>query len=90
MNKRRVVITGIGAITPVGHNVAQTWESLVNGVSGVDLISKFDYSNLPVHIAAEVKNYDPEEHFDHKEVKKLDLYTQFAMIAARKQLRMQV
>ena len=83
MNKRRVVITGIGAITPVGHNVAQTWESLVNGVSGVDLISKFDYSNLPVHIAAEVKNYDPEEHFDHKEVKKLDLYTQFAMIAAR-------
>jgi len=49
----------------------------------VDLISKFDYSNLPVHIAAEVKNYDPEEHFDHKEVKKLDLYTQFAMIAAR-------
>ncbi|HOE54724.1 MAG TPA: beta-ketoacyl-ACP synthase II [Candidatus Cloacimonas acidaminovorans] len=83
MNKRRVVITGIGAITPVGHNVTQTWESLVNGVSGVDLISKFDYSNLPVHIAAEVKNYDPEEHFDHKEVKKLDLYTQFAMIAAR-------
>ena len=43
MNKRRVVITGIGAITPVGHNVTQTWESLVNGVSGVDLISKFDY-----------------------------------------------
>jgi len=83
MNKRRVVITGLGAITPVGHNVAQTWQSLINGVSGVDLIAGFDASNIAVKIAAEVKNYDPEEHFDHKEVKKLDLYTQFAMIAAR-------
>ena len=83
MNKRRVVITGIGTITPVGHNVTQTWESLINGVSGVDLITKFDSSKLPVQIAAEVKNYNPEEHFDHKEVKKIDLYAQFAMIAAR-------
>ncbi len=83
MSKKRVVITGIGAITPVGHNVQQTWQSLINGVCGVGIISRFDATGLPVQIAAEVKNYNPEEHFDHKEVKKLDLYTQFAMIAAR-------
>lgn len=83
MSKRRVVITGIGAITPVGNNVAQTWQSLIDGVSGVELITRFDSSNLSVKIAAEVKNYDPEEHFDHKEIKKLDLYAQYAMIAAR-------
>ena len=83
MSKKRVVITGIGAITPVGHNVSQTWQSLINGVSGVGMITRFDASTLPTKIAAEIKNYNPEEHFDHKEVKKLDLYTQFAMIAAR-------
>lgn len=83
MSKRRVVITGIGAITPVGHNVSQTWQSLINGVSGVGLITRFDASTLSTRIAAEIKNYNPEDHFDHKEVKKLDMYTQFAMIAAR-------
>ncbi|MEN6445831.1 MAG: beta-ketoacyl-ACP synthase II [Candidatus Cloacimonas sp.] len=83
MSKRRVVITGMGAITPVGNNVSQTWQSLIDGVSGVELITRFDSSNLSVKIAAEVKNYDPEEHFDHKEIKKLDLYAQYAMIAAR-------
>lgn len=83
MTKRRVVITGLGAITPVGHNVAQTWQSLINGVCGVGMITHFDTTGLPVQIAAEVKNYNPNDHFDHKEVKKLDLYTQFAMIAAR-------
>ncbi|HRX77224.1 MAG TPA: beta-ketoacyl synthase N-terminal-like domain-containing protein, partial [Candidatus Cloacimonadota bacterium] len=87
MTKRRVVITGMGAITPVGHNVAQTWQSLINGVCGVGMISHFDASTLPVQIAAEIKNYDPEEHFDHKEVKKLDIYTQYAMIAAREAVK---
>lgn len=87
MNKRRVVITGMGAFTPVGHNVAQTWQSLINGVSGVGRISNFDAENLPVQIAAEIKNYNPEDHFDHKEVKKLDIYTQYAMIAAREAVK---
>jgi 3-oxoacyl-[acyl-carrier-protein] synthase II len=77
----------MGAITPVGHNVAQTWQSLINGVCGVGMISHFDASTLPVQIAAEIKNYDPEEHFDHKEVKKLDIYTQYAMIAAREAVK---
>ncbi|HOH60579.1 MAG TPA: beta-ketoacyl synthase N-terminal-like domain-containing protein, partial [Candidatus Cloacimonadota bacterium] len=87
MNKRRVVITGMGAFTPVGHNVAQTWQSLINGVSGVGRISNFNAENLPVQIAAEIKNYNPEDHFDHKEVKKLDIYTQYAMIAAREAVK---
>ncbi|MDD2332483.1 MAG: beta-ketoacyl-ACP synthase II [Candidatus Cloacimonetes bacterium] len=81
--KKRVVITGMGAITPIGHNVKETWGNLLKGTNGVGFISRFDASALPVKIAAEVKNYNPEDHFDHKEVKKLDLYTQFAMIAAR-------
>ncbi|MBP7310246.1 MAG: beta-ketoacyl-ACP synthase II [Candidatus Cloacimonetes bacterium] len=83
MTKKRVVITGMGAFTPVGHNVSQTWQSLIGGISGVKLITRFDASDLPARIAAEIKNYNPEDHFDHKEIKKLDLYTQFAMIAAR-------
>lgn len=87
MAKRRVVITGIGAITPVGHNVINTWNSLVNGICGVGMITHFNTENLPVRIAAEIKNYNPEEHFDHKEVKKLDLYTQYAMIAAREAIQ---
>lgn len=87
MQRRRVVITGLGAITPVGHNVVQTWQSLVGGVVGVGMITRFDTSNIPVKIAAEVKNYNPEDHFDHKEVKKLDMYTQFAMIAAREAVK---
>lgn len=87
MQKRRVVITGIGAITPVGHNVTNTWNSLKNGISGVGLITHFNAEGLPVRIAAEIKNYKPEEHFDHKEVKKLDLYSQYAMIAAREAMQ---
>jgi len=87
MNRKRVVITGLGAITPIGHSVNETWEALLNGVCGVGMITRFDASTLNTRIAAEVKNYNPEEHFDHKEVKKLDLYTQFAMIAAREAVK---
>ncbi|MDI3503946.1 MAG: 3-oxoacyl-[acyl-carrier-protein] synthase [Candidatus Cloacimonadota bacterium] len=87
MTKKRVVITGMGAITPVGHNVAQTWQSLVSGINGVDMITHFDTTDLPVRIAAEVKNYNPEDHFDHKEIRKQDLYAQYAMIAAREAIK---
>ncbi len=81
--KRRVVITGLGAITPVGHNIKETWESLLKGVSGFDMITQFDASSFNTKFAAEVKNYNPEEHFDAKEARKLDRYTQFALIASR-------
>ncbi len=83
MTKKRVVITGLGAITPVGNNVQDTWAALLSGKSGIGLISRFDASTLPTHIAAEVKDFNPADHFDHKEIKKLDLYTQFALVAAR-------
>ncbi|MDZ4181442.1 MAG: beta-ketoacyl synthase N-terminal-like domain-containing protein, partial [Candidatus Cloacimonadaceae bacterium] len=87
MSKKRVVITGLGALTPVGDNVEQVWQSLINGVSGVGLITKFDASVLPTHIAAEVKNFVPEDHFDLKEARKLDFYTQYAMVAAREAIK---
>lgn len=81
--KRRVVITGLGAITPIGNTVRDTWDNLLKGVSGIRTISYFDPSILNTRIAAEVRNYNPEEHFEHKEIKKIDLYAQYAMIAAR-------
>jgi 3-oxoacyl-[acyl-carrier-protein] synthase II len=81
--KRRVVITGLGAITPIGHNIRETWDNLLKGVSGFDMITHFDASNFSTRFAAEVKNYNPEEHFDAKEGRKLDLYTQYALVAAR-------
>jgi len=85
--KRRVVITGMGALTPVGHNVAETWNNLVNGVSGVDTITSFDTSALSAKIAAQIKDFDPEEHFDLKEARKMDSFTHFAMVAAREAVK---
>lgn len=85
--KKRVVITGLGALTPVGNNIDETWNNLVQGVSGVDLIKNFDTSALPVKIAAQVKNFRPEEHFDPKEVRKMDTYTQYALVASREAIK---
>ena len=81
--KRRVVITGMGAITPVGNTLEETWENLVKGVSGIDTITRFDPSELPTQIAAQVKDFKPEELFAPKEARKLDIYTQFALVASR-------
>ncbi|HOJ37843.1 MAG TPA: beta-ketoacyl-ACP synthase II [Ignavibacteriales bacterium] len=80
--KRRVVITGIGAITPIGNNVSDYWKNLCDGVSGVDFITRFDPKDVKTKFAAEVKNYNPEDHFDRKEVRTLDLFAQFALVAA--------
>ena len=80
--KRRVVVTGLGAISPVGNDVATTWRSLVEGRSGAAPITKFDASNFPVRFAAEVKNFDALEFMDRKEAKRADHYTQYAMAAA--------
>ncbi len=85
--KRRVVITGMGALTPVGHNVAETWNSLINGVSGVDTITSFDTSALSVRIAAQIKDFKAEDHFDIKEARKMDSYTHFALVAAREAVK---
>ncbi len=82
MAKRRVVITGMGAITPLGNTAPQTWEAMLAGKSGVDKIALFDTEAFTTKIAAEVKDFDPTKYFDRKEARKLDRYTQFAMVAA--------
>jgi 3-oxoacyl-[acyl-carrier-protein] synthase II len=83
---RRVVITGLGAITPLGQTVKETWENLVKGKSGVGYIDRFDTSNLPVKIAAQIRNFDPLKRLSQKEagvpIKKLDLFSIYALWAA--------
>jgi 3-oxoacyl-[acyl-carrier-protein] synthase II len=79
---RRVVVTGLGAFTPLGNNIEDFWSSLVKGVSGANLITRFDTEKFKTKFACEVKDYQPEDHFDRKEAKRLDLYAQFAMISA--------
>ena len=83
MELKRVVVTGLGALTPVGNNVAETWENLVNGVSGAGPITHFDASKFKTQFACEVKNFNPNEHLDRKEARKMDLYTQYAIVAAK-------
>ena len=87
MGKRRVVITGLGTINAVGHNVNETWENLIAGKCGIGTISRFELTeDYASRIAGEIKNYDPKEHFDRKRIKKLDPYTQYALIAAKQAL----
>ncbi len=79
---KRVVITGIGTINPLGNNIQEYFQALKDGVSGADTITAFDTEKFKTKIACEVKGYDPLEHFDRKEVRKFDRFTQFAMVAA--------
>lgn len=79
----RVVITGMGAVTPIGNDVASTWKALLAGTSGVGPITKFDASAHDVRIAAEVKNFDPLKYFDKKAARRADTFTQYAYAAAR-------
>jgi 3-oxoacyl-[acyl-carrier-protein] synthase II len=81
--KRRVVVTGMGAITPVGNDVATTWRSLIEGKSGTTNITKFDASKFTCRIAAEVKDFNPLDFMDRKEAKRADPYTQYAVAGAR-------
>jgi 3-oxoacyl-[acyl-carrier-protein] synthase II len=80
--KRRVVVTGMGALTPVGNDVAATWRALISGASGAANITKFDASTFPVRFACEVKAFDPLQYMDRKEAKRADWYTQYAIAAA--------
>ena len=79
---RRVVVTGLGAVTPVGNDVTTTWQALLAGVSGAADITKFDASNFSVRFAAEVKGFDPLAYMDRKEAKRADAYTQYAVAAS--------
>ncbi|MDF1550926.1 MAG: beta-ketoacyl-ACP synthase II, partial [Bacteroidales bacterium] len=87
MELKRVVVTGIGAITPIGSDIATFWENLKNGVSGAGPITKFDASKFKTHFACEVKDYDAGNYFDRKEARKLDLYAQFALIATEEAMK---
>lgn len=82
MELRRVVVTGVGAITPLGNTVSDFWNNLLAGKSGAAPITRFDTSKFKTRFACEVKGYDPKNHFDVKEVRKMDLFTQYAMVAA--------
>ncbi|MBM3924154.1 MAG: beta-ketoacyl-ACP synthase II [Sphingomonadales bacterium] len=82
MRMRRVVITGLGAITPLGNSVQDYWNGLVQGRSGAAPITHFDASKFRTQFAAEVKGFDPENHMDRKEARKMDPYTQYAMVTA--------
>ncbi len=81
MELKRVVVTGIGAITPIGNTVEEYWNALIDGRSGAAPITQFDASLFKTQFACEVKNYDPNDFFDRKESRKLDLFAQYAMVA---------
>ena len=84
---KRVVVTGLGAITPIGNNVKEYWENLKKGKCGIGDITLFDCSEYPVKIAAEIKNYNPEEVFERKEIRNFDRFTQFAVLSAREAIK---
>lgn len=79
---KRVVVTGIGALTPLGNSVPEYWEGLVNGVSGADFIKQFDVSKFKTKFACELKDFNPENYFERKDARKLDRFSQIALIAA--------
>ncbi len=87
MELNRVVITGIGSITPLGNNTKDYWENLLKGVSGAADITHFDTSKFKTKFACEVKNYDPKDYFDRKELRKHDLYSQYAIVASEEAIR---
>jgi 3-oxoacyl-[acyl-carrier-protein] synthase II len=87
MSRRRVVVTGLGAVSPVGVGTEETWAALVAGKSGVGPITQFDASTFPTRIAAEVKGFDPAKYMDRKEVRRNDRFIQFALAAADMAIR---
>jgi 3-oxoacyl-[acyl-carrier-protein] synthase II len=82
MELKRVVVTGMGALTPLGNSVNDYWAGLVNGVSGADIITQFDASKFRTKFACEVKNFDPVQFLDRKEARKIDRFTQLALVAS--------
>ncbi len=82
MELKRVVVTGMGALTPLGNTVDEYWNGLINGVSGADMITQFDASRFRTKFACEVKNFDPTQFLDKKEARKIDRFTQFALVVS--------
>src|SRR5512145_2561650 len=82
MSLKRVVVTGIGAITPLGNTARDYWKGLTNGVSGADFITLFDASKFKTRFACEVKGFDPVAYLDRKEARKIDRFTQLALVSS--------
>jgi len=87
MELKRVVVTGLGAITPVGNTVEEYWKNLQNGVSGAGPITRFDTTKFKTKFACEVKDFNAADHFERKEIKKLDLFAQYALVAAEQAIQ---
>jgi 3-oxoacyl-[acyl-carrier-protein] synthase II len=82
MELKRVVVTGLGALTPIGNNISEYWDGLKNGISGCAPITYFDTEKFKTKFACEVKNYDPLDHFDRKQARKLDRFAQYALVSS--------
>ena len=82
MELKRVVVTGLGALTPIGNTLPEYWNSLVNGVSGAARITQFDPEKFKTQFACELKNFNIEDHLDRKEARKLDQFSQYAMVSS--------
>ncbi|MED4869417.1 beta-ketoacyl-ACP synthase II, partial [Geobacillus stearothermophilus] len=82
MEKRRVVVTGIGAVTPLGNDAETTWKNIIAGQSGIDIVTRVNPDDFPAKVAAEVKDFDPSLFIDRREARKMDRFTQFAVAAA--------
>src|SRR5438128_1624204 len=80
--RRRVVITGMGAVTPLGNSVETTWQSLIAGESGAGPITQFDHTNYKVHFACEVKDFDPTDYLDRKDARRMDRFAHLVLAAA--------
>src|SRR3977135_2906316 len=87
MSLRRVVVTGMGAVTPVGLDVPSTWDALVHGRSGGASVEGFESSDLGVRIAGQVKNFDPTQYLDRKEARRMDRFLQLGMVASQEAMR---
>ncbi|MDS9470372.1 beta-ketoacyl-ACP synthase II [Sporosarcina pasteurii] len=82
MNVRRVVVTGVGAVSPVGNTAEESWKSVISGESGIGLLTRLDSEQFPVKVAAEVKNFDIEQYIERKEARKMDRFTHYALAAS--------
>ncbi|OED38823.1 beta-ketoacyl-[acyl-carrier-protein] synthase II [Flavobacteriaceae bacterium (ex Bugula neritina AB1)] len=87
MNLKRVVVTGLGALTPIGNNIDEYWNALINGKSGCAPITHFDAENFKTKFACELKNYNPTDYFERKEARKLDKFAQYAIVASEEAIK---
>jgi 3-oxoacyl-[acyl-carrier-protein] synthase II len=87
MKKRRVVVTGLGCISPVGNNIDEAWSAVTQGISGIDYITKFDHTDFSVHFAGEVKNFDITEYITAKEARHMDMFTHYGIAAGKQAIK---